>query len=58
MLHLDEHQIAVAGKVWEFPLSGFLILPVIEGSAAKMADDECLESGRQIGRAAGSFNVN
>jgi hypothetical protein len=49
MLYLNEHQIAVAGKVWEFPFSGFLILPVVEGSAAKMAGDECLKRAGRSG---------
>ncbi|MEA2821104.1 MAG: hypothetical protein QOJ86_3108 [Bradyrhizobium sp.] len=49
MLYLNEHQSAVAGKVWEFPFSGFLILPVVEGSAAKMAGDECLKRAGRSG---------
>lgn len=58
MLHLDEHEITIAGKVREFPELGLVVLFIIQRPAAKVMDDKMRESGGQIRWAAGSFDVN
>jgi len=48
----------MAGEVWEFPELGSFVLLVVQRPAAEMLDDKARESGWQIWRAAGSFNMN
>jgi hypothetical protein len=58
MLHLDEQDIPIAGKVREFSELGLFVLLVVQRPAAKIVHHETSECGWQIGRPAGSFNMN
>lgn len=58
MLHLDQHQVTIAGEVRELAEFSLFVLVIVQEPAAKMTDDKMRESGGQIGRAARSFNMN